>query len=634
MCGIVGIQQKDASSAPDETVLRAATATLTHRGPDDQGLEFLGSTALGFRRLSIIDLATGHQPLGNEDGRVWSVLNGEIYNFRELREELTARGHTFTTSADSEVVVHGWEEWGAKLPERLLGMFALAVCDRRDGTLFLARDRMGQKPLYYAETADAFVFASELKALRCHPAVSSRIDRRALRKYLAYEMVPYPHTILERVRKLPPGTRLLVRDGRIVSLGRYHDLHYSPKHEFDDDAARAGLWEHLVRSVESQLVADVPVGIFLSGGVDSSALLAAAAEVGAASQLATFSIGMEDPTFDEAPYAARVAQHFGTEHHTQQFTASEVRDTIAELPRLLDEPLGDASLLPTFLLSRFARGSVKVALGGDGGDEILAGYDTFDAHRIARRYQRLVPQLVERFAVAPLVRALPVSSANMSFGFRARQFLRGVRMPPAMRSFGWMGSLHAHEQCEFLVDAPANDSELFSEMLELDTAGAAEADLDREIHGLTRTYLAEDILTKVDRASMATSLEVRSPFLDHRLVDWVARLPADMKMRGREKKWLLRSALRGRLPDDILDRPKKGFGVPLSAWLRNELHDWAAATLDGLAEDLGEVVHVAPARRMLAEHRAGAADHRKPLWTLLCLAVWVRAQHDGVGAVS
>jgi asparagine synthase (glutamine-hydrolysing) len=629
MCGIAGIQEQDPRARPEPEVLRAMTASLAHRGPDDDGFEWLGATALGFRRLAIIDLASGHQPMPNEDRQVWVVMNGEIYNHAPLRQELQARGHTFRSSCDAEVLVHGWEAWGEELPERLLGMFALAIHDRRDGTLFLARDRMGQKPLYYAETAGAFVFGSELRALRQHPAVSSRVDRRALWKYLAYEMVPSPLSILEGVFKLPAGHRLTVRGGRIHSRSSYHRLGYSPKHTLSASDAGATLWEHLTRSVESQLMADVPLGVFLSGGVDSSSIVAAVRAVDPGRPLHTFSIGMDDPSFDESAHAAEVARFFETDHHAHSFSAAELRDTTAELPRLLDEPLADASILPTFLLSRFARGAVTVALGGDGGDEVFAGYDTFRAHRVADWYGRLVPAPVERAVIAPLVGGLPVSTANMSFDFRARQFLRGARLPEPARTWGWMCSFLPGELGQVLtreaLEGLRVDDQLFGEAFELDREAAAEHSIDRQIHVLLRTYLAEDILTKVDRASMAVSLEVRAPFLDHGLVDWANRLPPTLKFRDGRGKWILREVLRGRVPETVLKRPKQGFGIPLSRWLRGELHDWAVAALEALDDHLGHLVQARRARQLLERHRSGAADHRKQLWTLCCLGIWAKS---------
>jgi asparagine synthase (glutamine-hydrolysing) len=637
MCGIAGVQSLTGAAPPSADALRAMTGALVHRGPDDAGHEVLGATALGFRRLAIVDLAGGHQPMGSAcgaraaDGRspVWVVMNGEIYNHAALRDDLRARGHAFSTASDTEVLVHGWEEWGADLPRRLVGMFAFAVLDRRDGSLFLARDRFGQKPLYWAETPAGFLFASELKALRRHPAAPTRIDRRALRKYLAYEMVPWPLTILEGVRKLAPGATLTVREGRVAAHGRYHDLAYAPKHALSEDAAARELWARLVDAVGSQLMADVPLGVFLSGGIDSTAIVAAAREASPGARLATFSIGFEDPSFDESRWAEIAARHFGTEHHLRRFTAAQLRDTVAELPRLLDEPFADASLLPTFLLCRFARESVTVALGGDAGDELLAGYDTFAAHEWTRRYEALVPRAVERAVIAPLVRALPISRRNMALDFRLRQFLRGARRPFALKTWGWMAGFLEHELPSILTPEALEGGEtaesLFSEAVALDAEVAGEHRVDRQAHQMLRTYLAEGILTKVDRASMAVSLEVRAPFLDHPLADWIGRLPADMKLRGRERKRLLRRALRGRIPDVLLDRPKKGFGIPLSAWLRGELRGWAEATLDGLERDLGDLVRADEARRLLREHVEGRADHRKKLWTLLCLAQWKAA---------
>lgn len=637
MCGIAGVQQRDGGKRPDPAVLRAMTDALVHRGPDDEGHELLGATALGFRRLAVVDVAGGRQPIANEDRRVWAVLNGEIFNHSALRAELIARGHSFATRSDAETLVHGWEEWGERLPERLLGMFAFAVFDVRDGALFLARDRFGQKPLFYAETSDAFAFGSELRALRRHPSVSSRIDRRALRKYLAYDVVPAPLSILEGVRKLPPGHRMTVRGGRVVSLSSYHRRSFSPKETISFDEAKTRLWDEIKRSVASQLMSDVPLGVFLSGGVDSSTIVAAVREVDPGRKLPTFTIGFDEPSFDETRHAAEVARRFGTEHHVRVFDAAELARAVDDLPRLLDEPFADSSILPTHLLSRFARGRVVVALSGDGGDELFAGYDSFVAQRLARTYAR-VPRFVESALIRPLVAALPMSTKDRSFACRARQFLRGARLPEALRSWRWASSFHPAELRGVLTDEALGAGEtfesLFSEAFELDGDAAREDAVDRQSNVLLATYLADDVLAKTDRAGMAASLEVRAPFLDHELADWVCRLPVEMKLRGREKKRLLRETMRGRLPDAVLDRPKKGFGVPLAKWLRADLHHWAAATLDAMGTDLGHLVRVDHARRLLAEHRSGRADHRRPLWTLLCLGVWARAQRDGAGALE
>lgn len=639
MCGIAGIQGRSGGappdvSAPNVRALEAMVASLAHRGPDDSAVEVHGQTALGFRRLAILDVAGGRQPIANEDGRVVAVLNGEIYDHAALRDELRAAGHAFRTRSDAEVLVHGWEEWGEDLPARLTGMFAFAVLDLRDtrgATLFLARDRFGQKPLYLAETPAGLVFASEMKAMRCHPAVSSEIDLAALRRYLVFDATPGAHSILQGVRKLAPGASVTIRDGRVASERRFHDLAYSPKLAPTDADAAAELWTRLRRSVAMQAAADVPVGVFLSGGLDSAAIVAALREEAPGGRIVTFSMGFDDPSFDESGAAAGLARHFGTEHHEAHFGPRELHEAIAALPRLLDEPFGDSSILPTHMLSRFARERVTVALGGDGGDELLAGYDSFAGHVWARRWAAFVPAAVERGVALPISRALPRSTRNASFDARLRQFLRGARAPAAHRTWSWTASFLPAELPSILTrdamgEALGSADDIFGDLTALDAEVVGEHAVDRQIHQMIRTYLADDILTKVDRASMAASLEVRAPFLDHGLADWICRLPPEMKFRAGTRKWLLRRALRGRVPDDVLARRKHGFGIPVSAWLRTELADWAAATLDGLGRDLGHIVRIDRARTLFDEHRSGRADHRRPLWTLLCLGVWAASR--------
>lgn len=609
------------------------TAAIIPRGPDDAGHEILGATALGFRRLSIVDLAGGHQPMSDAAGDVWVVMNGEIYNHADLRAELRSAGHEFRTKSDTEVLVHGWKAWGAALPEKLLGMFAFAILDRRSATLTLGRDRFGQKPLFWAETPEAFVFGSELRAVAAHPSVTGRVDMTALRRYLAYECVPVPHSMIEGVRKLAPGSTLTVRDGRVTSAARFHELTYSPKSTIGLDDAAAGLWSHLTRSVRAQLMADVPLGVFLSGGLDSTAITAAVREVSPGTPLRTFAIGMDDPSFDESGYAAEVADYFGTDHHVRKFTEAELLATVRDLPALLDEPLADASILPTYLLCRFARETVTVALSGDGGDELLAGYDPFAAMRWAGVYGSTVPRWAERAIISPLARALPVGTANMSLDFKVRQFLRGARLPFALRTPAWMSAFLPHELPEILTPDALGTGEtfdsLYADVIRLDDGVRTEHPIDRQILGYSRWYLGEDILTKADRASMAVSLEVRAPFLDHELADWVNRLPADLKLRGGTRKRVLRRALEGRVPRTVLTRPKKGFGIPLTKWLRGPLRDWASSTLDGLERTLPGVVRVDHAKAMLEEHAAQRADHRKKLWALLCLAAWAEGRRSG-----
>ncbi|TME68828.1 MAG: asparagine synthase (glutamine-hydrolyzing), partial [Chloroflexi bacterium] len=447
MCGICGVAGGDPAQSLD-LVLRMCGA-MAHRGPDDAGTVQHDGVVLGMRRLSIIDLAGGHQPMANEDSTVWVVQNGEIYNHRELREQLAAAGHRFATQSDTEVLVHGYEEWGESVVERLNGQFAFCLHDRRSRLLLLARDRMGIKPLHYAVDGPRLVFASELKALLRDPALRRGIDPVALDQYLAYEFVPSPRSIVRGISKLRPGHTLTWSlgsgDGRAV-VRRY----WAPVLNVDGaaparsvDAACEELRSVLRESVRKELISDVPLGVFLSGGIDSSAVAAMMTELGG--DVKTFSVGFAERSFDEAPYAREVAAHLGTDHHALTLEPSMLLGLIPRLPVLLDEPLGDASIIPTYLLSTFTREHVKVALGGDGGDELFAGYPTLQAHRLASLYMR-APGVLRRGLVEPMVRRLPVSRANLSFDFRAKRFVSGASAPVAERHQRWMGSFAPDER--------------------------------------------------------------------------------------------------------------------------------------------------------------------------------------------
>jgi len=622
VCGIVGNVVARADRRPDVTVLRRMNDRVVHRGPDDEGFFVQGPVGLAMRRLRVIDLATGQQPMSGEAGRVHVIANGEIYNYRDLRRVLTARGHTFTTQSDTEVIVHGWEEHGVASVSHLEGMFALAIWDEPSRTLVLARDRIGIKPLYYAVLADQLVFASELKALLEHPGVARTLDLTALSQYLAHEYIPAPRSIVQSIRKLPAGHWLTYTDGR-VRTEPYWDLPARPAESSDERESTRALRETLERSVRDHLVSDVPLGVFLSGGLDSSAVAAfAARHVGG--RLRTFSIGFEDPSFDESGPARRVAHVLGADHHEERLGARAALDLIATLPDLLDEPLGDASILPTYLLSRFTRRSVTVALSGDGGDELFAGYPTYQAHRLARAFE-WVPRYVTEHVVRPAVRQLPVSLDNLSLDFRLKRFVEGLAFEGVERHAAWLGSFTPAEQRDLLtpdvlagmerppsydamheIVAPAPTSDAFDRLLYLDLKG----------------YLGEGVLTKVDRASMACSLEVRVPFLDRRVVELAARLPPRLKLRRLTSKYILKRALADVLPRETLRRRKKGFGVPLGRWLRGEL---APLVRDVLAPDVirrAGLFRVAAVERLIAEHAAGRHDHRKKLYTLLAFQLW------------
>ncbi len=631
MCGIAGFVNGGGVAA-DREVLARMTATLAHRGPDGDGLLADGPAALGHRRLSIIDLSGGAQPMPNEDATVWVTYNGELYNedgADGLRADLVARGHVYRTSSDTETLVHLYEQDGAYddreggFARALNGMFALAIWDRPRGRLVLARDRMGQKPLYYAETpGGGLVFGSEPKALLAHPDVPRRLDPRGLARYLFYEYVPAPHSIWEGVKKLPPAHVLVWEDGR-ATLHRY----WSPR--WDHPAARVlpfeeaaeRFWERFVGAVADHRRADVPLGVFLSGGLDSSSVAAAVCELQPAKGVRTFSIGFDDPSFDESGHARAVAAFLGTDHRERTFSAETVMELLPGVAAWLDEPFGDASVLPTHLLSRFAREEVTVVLGGDGADELLAGYPTFAAERAAGVF-RALPGAARGLAGAAVGR-LPVDHGNLSLDFKLKQFLRGASEPPALAHQRWLGSFSGPEIGRLLAGGPPGGFDVEAEHLARAAALAPGSDrLTRSLALYQDTYLPDDILTKVDRASMACGLEVRAPFLDARLVDLVEPLPSGYKYGGGVTKRLLKRAASGRLPASIPGRPKKGFGIPVARWLRGPLGPLLDRLLgpDRLARQ--GVFRPEEVARRVAEHRAGVRDHRKPLWTLLMFQLW------------
>jgi asparagine synthase (glutamine-hydrolysing) len=608
--------------AVDRDALLAMTAALRHRGPDDDGFyveqgEDGTGVGLGFRRLSIIDLETGDQPIANEDGSVQIVFNGEIYNFPELRRELQSRGHRFATAADTEVIVHLYEEEGPRCVGRLNGMFAFALWDAKARELLLARDRFGKKPLYYAEVDGGLLFASELKALLPHPRCPRELDLDAFSRYLALEYVPTPFSIFAGVSKLPGGHLLRWRRGS-TSIERYWDVPFHGDIEpVDEDQYAEELTGLLRAAVKRRLISDVPLGAFLSGGIDSSSVVALMASELPSRDIKTFSIGFEDQSFDESAHARRVADHFGTDHHEDVFTARTMLDLLPTVADFLDEPFADASILPTYLLSRFTRDSVTVALGGDGSDELFAGYPTFPAERVARFYR--VPRLLHENVIVPVVERLPVSTRNFSLDFKAKRFLRGARLPAEVRHPVWLGSFTPDELGSLLAGAPSDPYE----EQRLAYAAAPTADpLERLIYLYAKTYLQDDILVKVDRASMACSLEVRAPFLDPELVSFLGRVPPRLKLRRLQTKRLLKTAMGSLLPRGIADRPKKGFGIPIAEWFKGPLRE---ALLDELSPDRLRrqgLVNAREVERLLSEHLSGAADHRKQLWTLFVFQLW------------
>jgi asparagine synthase (glutamine-hydrolysing) len=622
MCGIAGFVNGKNHPA-DRAVLARMTATIAHRGPDGDGLHTDGPAALGHRRLSIIDLAGGAQPMANEDGSVWVTYNGELYNEFGLRDDMIARGHVYKSTSDTESLVHLYEEHGDGFARDLNGMFALAIWDARRSRLVLARDRMGQKPLYYCETSGGgLVFGSEPKALLAHPDVPRRLDPESLARYLFYEYVPAPHSIWAGIRKLPPATVLVWENGR-TKLSRYWSPRWPDAGDRvpDFEAAASAFWDDFRDAVDRHRRADVPIGVFLSGGVDSSSVAAAVCEVIPAREVRTFSIGFEDPTFDESPHFGAMARFLGTDHHERTFSAASVYELLPEVAGWLDEPFGDASVLPTHLLSRFARESVKVILGGDGADELIAGYPTFQAERAARVFRRL-PTVARSLAGAAVGR-LPVDHGNLSLDFRLKQFVRGAAEPLALAHQRWLGSFSGPEIARLLAGGPAGGFDVEAEHLaRAGSLARGHDDLTRSLALYQDTYLPDDILTKVDRASMACGLEVRAPFLDAGLVDRVEALPSCYKYGRGQTKRLLKMAASGRLPATSLKRSKKGFGIPVARWLRGPLGPLLDRLLGAERLKLQGLFDAPEVARRVAEHRAGVRDHRKPLWSLLMFQLW------------
>ena len=612
MCGICGF-------AGDGTVddLRRMTRILAHRGPDDSGLwhDLDRGVFLGHRRLSIIDLADGVQPMWTVDLGLGVVYNGEIYNHLELRRALVAAGHRFVTDhSDTEVLLHGYREWGGDLVRRLNGMWAFALYDRARNELFLSRDRFGQKPLYYTRQHGVFAFASELHALTEHGRIAPSRSVEGMRKLFAYGYIPAPHTSLAGVRKLPAGHSMTVSVADLqVCVRRYWDFVLEPFEEDEIPCKPEEVWGERLRvllrqAVSRRLMSDVPLGVFLSGGIDSSAIAAYAVAEAGAGAVQSFSIGFEEASFDESVHAKRVADRLGTEHHCRTLSLERARPLLATVAAKLDEPMGDSSLLPTYLLCQETRREVTVALGGDAGDELLAGYDPFRALGWARLYRRIVPKALHP-GVRALLARLPVSHRNMSLDFKIKRALRGVGYPRPFWNALWLAPLDPGEIAE-LLQAPCDLEQVYSEAIEAWDACPQVDLVDKTLQFYTKLYLQDDILVKVDRASMMHSLEVRSPFLDIDFVDFVRRIPSRYKFRNGVTKYIFRKAMAPVLSRETIEREKKGFGVPIGAWFQcGELTvDPEAPALRGL--------HRPFVRRLVEEHRQGRCDHRAALWNL------------------
>jgi asparagine synthase (glutamine-hydrolysing) len=625
MCGITGWANLDSRTAPPEgarDLLHGMCERMFHRGPDSEGLFVTNGVALGMRRLAIIDLITGEQPVFNEDKSIAAILNGELYNYREVRTRLEKRGHSFRSASDTEILPHLYEEYGTAMVDQINGMFAFALWDAKRRRLFIARDRFGEKPLYWGVFDGTLLFASEPKVLLAHHSVKPSLNLQALRQYLSFDYVPAPLSIYEGIQKLPAAHSLTLEDGQIT-IAPYWQLSYQTVHPApSENEAAEHLQELLAESVRMRLVSDVPLGVLLSGGVDSSAVAALAVRA-SSEAVKTFSISFAESSFDESAYARGVAKFLGTDHHEERLSANLAANLVGEIGSWMDEPFSDPSLVPTYLLSRFTRRHVTVALGGDGGDELFAGYPMYAGHRWAEIYNK-VPAALRTGLIEPLVRLLPVKTKNMSLDYKALRFITGAKYDPVARHHIWFGSFTPDEQQQLLTAEilRETDSDIYREAREMVEQCDSDDTLKRMQSLDTRFYLAEDILTKVDRASMAVSLEVRAPFLDPNVAEFAASLPSNYKLRGNKTKYILKKAVDDLLPPFVTRRGKKGFGVPVAEWLKFKLRPLARDLLSPERVRRAGVFNPDYVSRLQEEHERGVANHRKLLWTLLMFELW------------
>jgi len=612
MCGIAGF-----TGWGDEQIARNMIKAINYRGPDSTGVYAYGDFSFSFARLAIIDLRPeGNQPMISADKRFIIVFNGEIYNYQSLRKELEPH-YTFQSLSDTEVLLNLYARDGINMLQKITGMFAFAIYDLEKKELFVARDRMGKKPFYYTTTKDSFVFASELKAILQHPSVEKKLNIEAVNQYLTFDYVPTPSSIVQNVFKLEAGHFMVVQDNKIVKKQPYweHDFSKHSTISFPDAVQRLDVLMN--DAVKSRLVSDVPLGVFLSGGLDSSAV-AYYAQKNSDRQIKTFSIGFDNKSYDEASYASQVSKHLSTDHYMEVLSAQQTLDLIDEILPLVDEPFADASLIPTYFLSKYTRHFVTVALGGDGSDELMAGYPTFISNYFKGPFASL-PKPVIKIMMAFFEKTLKKSDKNISLDFKISQFLRGFSGAANHIHQLWLGSFIPEEKKALFLP------EVYSSLTDRSGLGIIDStfkraqsdwsDFEKTSYYYYQTYLQDDILVKVDRASMYNSLEVRAPFLDTNVVEFLNSLPKNYKQKGMESKYILKKMMEGKLPDNIIYRPKKGFGIPLSHWIRHELKDSIRETLFE-KDDLFSHAFV---EKMFSEHQSQKANHRKLIWNLFVL---------------
>lgn len=631
MCGITGIFDTIGRRDLGQAVLHRMNQSQFHRGPDAGGMHLEPGVALGHRRLSIIDVATGQQPLFNEDGSVAVVFNGEIYNYQELIPELMAKGHQFHTRSDTEVIVHAWEEWGEASVERFRGMFAFALWDRNKETLFLARDRLGVKPLYYALLDDGtFLFGSELKSLLAHGGLKRDMDPLALEEYFALGYVAEPRTIFRQALKLPPAHSLVIKRGQKMPAPReYWDVHFTCNNPISQADALDELHQRLQESIRLRMISEVPLGAFLSGGVDSSAVVAIMAGL-SQEPVNTCSIGFADPKFNESEFAKMVADRYHTRHFTE-VVDSEDFDLIDTLAELYDEPYADSSAIPTYRVCQLARKHVTVALSGDGGDESFGGYRRYRMHMMEERLRSILPLGLRRPLFGALGKLYPKADWAPRV-FRAKTTFEGLSRDPVEAYFHSVSILRSPMRNQLFSDSFKKQLAGY-DAIEVFRRHADRARTDDPLALIQyldlKTYLVGDINTKVDRASMAHSLEVREPLMDHPLVEWLASLPAELKIRGQEGKFLLKKGMEPHLPNDVLYRPKMGFAVPLARWFRGPLKERVRDALLGERLAATGMFNRNYLEHLVHDHQSGARDYSASLWTIMMFEAFLRRVMDG-----
>lgn len=618
MCGICGVsfQNKNVS----ESLVKAMCDKITHRGPDEAGYFAHENFGMGMRRLSIIDLSTGTQPIYNEDHSLSIVFNGEIYNFQSIRDELKQKGHKFYTNADTEVIIHSYEEFGEESPKQLNGMFAYSIFDSRQKKLFLVRDRIGIKPLYYYWDGQTFAYGSEIKTILEVPGIDRTIDVEALNRFLTFEYIPSPESIFKKIRKLPPGHWLVFANGNVI-IQKYWEVPFTDEF-LSEGEAKEELRSLMSDSVNLRLISDVPLGAFLSGGIDSSTIVGLMANH-MNQPVKSFSIGFEDSSYNELDYARTVAKAFQTEH--KEFIIQP--DAVSMVEKLiyhLDEPFGDFSIFPTYLVSKMARDFVTVVLSGDGGDELFGGYDTYVADKMARTY-RQIPGFIRKGLMEPFARVLPPTSQKKGLINKIKRFTEGAAYSDDLQHVRWMIFLsEADRAALFLPELAENfkDNATFQFMRDYFSQAATDDRLNQQSFVDVKTYLVDDILVKVDRMSMATSLETRVPFLDHRIVEFAFKVPGSLKIKNGETKYVLKETMRDLLPEKILTRGKQGFSIPIKNWIRNELKDMMLDILSPEKIRREGFFQVEYIDRLVKEHLKGKENHSHRLWALMMFEWW------------